>query len=639
MKLRTIISIVCILTISIFLFSGCWPGAEEIEEIADKETTSEEAIDEETVAEASNPATARLENVLTKNTNSKGIYDIQQIFGNNYEEALEILYELPDSEIIDIYNLFKNGKMLSPPEDYLAQMIYEDRSGDASDSIQTDESITLIEVDDSMFPDLVQPGENISLELKITDLANFSISEYFWENDLFGYHIPGELFGITYHWYDTTSDGIVSSDNNIVSIDNIYQGETSEIVLEIKTPPESGIYNLRYALKWGSHYYYLTLADGSNKNYRKIMVGEEKEIITDFFKDKTFDDKIDLLRKYVNNGVLQENPDDGYLTVTNIPMDDPYYKAVDKINTYRNGRIIKFEDSIFEIVEEIKDLDFHYMGILVKPEIINEDFVYDAFKLNRALENDYKKDFTYGFITGINAEDTLNYIDNMIHYEKKEPNDINVFRAFWHTGEGAFGGGYDSWGDQQTSELVDIFSGIGLDSARINTIEDPDFMEEIKRSDILYFNLHGLPWQIELVTGEYFLHGMNIDDSFNAKIVLNAGCHGACTCSYYDQCSVVNMENYQESLRIFPKEEALSLNFLKHGTLAYFGHTAMWGDNSWPVSIFEDLSGTSFKSGDLIDVWYEKYNSPEYNDGRDFNMDRGAGIILFGDPALEFSLQ
>jgi len=623
MKLKITLIFIFFLTIIAFFFIGCCNLTKGIEKNS-KEFTNNNAKVETRASQLT-----RLDNILIKNTNCKDSDNFLQIFGDNQLEVEEIFNELLEYEILNIYNLFRNGNMLNSFDNNPSRRLD-----------LTEEDISLIEVDDSLFPDSLEIGESINLRLKINNLTDFPLDMNYWENDLSGYHIPGEVFELTYHWYDTDSDGIVSHENNAVIIDNLQTGEVSEIDLKVVAPSESGIYTLRYALKWGSLHYYLNLTSEKNKDYRKIVVGGEEEVFANYFNDKTPKDRIELLKEYVNNNGFTEegSNNNGYLTVTNISEEDLYYQSVEKINDYRNGKIIKFENSIFEIADEIKNIDFYYMGILVKPEDINEDFIYDVFRLNRALENDYKKDYTYGFITGITASDTMNYISNLINYEEEKLSDIDMFRAFWHTGEGAAGGGYGSWGDEQTNRLVDIFSELGLDSTRINTIENSNYIEELKAADILLFNLHGLPYQIEMSPGEY-LHSKDLDDSFNAKIVLNTGCFGACTVNYYDQCAPDVLENYQDYLITFPKEEALSLNFLKYGALAYFGHFAMWGDNGWPMDIFDYSTGGVFTSGELIDIWYEKHDIPEIYKGRDWHKDCGAGIILFGDPAAKFDLK
>jgi hypothetical protein len=273
------------------------------------------------------------------------------------------------------------------------------------------------------------------------------------------------------------------------------------------------------------------------------------------------------------------SPVEGYVILTNISPDDPFYKGVLKLRDYR-----------------------------------------------------------YGFITGITPEDVLQYVENVILYESGHVKLNPEFRMIWRTGEGAVGGG----GDQMTQDAVELFYQLGFDANRIDTDQlstKQELLSEISQTGVLHFLLHGSPGT--LLCSEVII-ARDIYGLQEALFIFNSACYSGCIYKAYNQGMSVP-DTYADRAWYAEPSKTLPLNFLKNGTLGYFGHMCMWGDNKWSLHLMEALAANNeITIGEMIKEWYDVPSGPSIikgasnpdTEGMDRNRFTYAAVILYGDPAL-----
>lgn len=329
--------------------------------------------------------------------------------------------------------------------------------------------------------------------------------------------------------------------------------------------------------------------------------------------------------------------------MTNISPDDPFYKGVLKLRDYREASIVSFNADVRETLEELRSRDVTFVAIMVRPEIIDEDFAYDVFQLSKEVDTGYATDFTYGFITGITPEDVLQYVENVILYESGHVKLKPEFRTIWRTGGGAVGGGVGGWGDQMTQDVINLFRQLGFDADRIDADQlstKQELLSEINQIGVLHFLLHGAPGTL-LCAGSVITH-LDIPELQEALFIFNSACYGGCIYKVYNQ-GMSAPDTYADRAWYAEPSKTLPLNFLKNGTLGYFGHMCMWGDNKWSLHLMKALAANNeITIGEMIKEWYdvpsgsdivEGASNPD-TEGMDWNRFTYATVILYGDPAL-----
>ncbi len=332
-----------------------------------------------------------------------------------------------------------------------------------------------------------------------------------------------------------------------------------------------------------------------------------------------------------------------YVILTNITNpQDPYYQAIAELQRLRNGRVVRFEGTVKSAVSELKAIRPRYMAVAVKPEMIEELFAYDIFTLAREIASSTGVDLAYGLLTGATAGDVLGYIQRIETWEREGRAKKATFRAYFSTGEGAFGGGLGTWGDKLTQDELKVFTGLGMDSKRtdVSKVDDAIIVADLQKAQRLYlhFFVHGSPTKLQEI---------NIDKIIGLgypSVVFNSGCYGGCIGKWYNQSAPGMMENYKSTAVQIDSSKSIALRFLKSGCMAYFGHMRMTGDNWWVAAMTDFLAVTPMATaGDLALAWYKQAGLSKQAKGVscpkdladfDCNLFNYSAVILVGDPAI-----
>jgi len=334
-----------------------------------------------------------------------------------------------------------------------------------------------------------------------------------------------------------------------------------------------------------------------------------------------------------------------YVILTNIANPkDPYYQAIAELQQLRNGRVVRFEGTVKSALSELKAIRPRYMAVAVKPEMIEELFAYDIFTLAREIASSTGVDLAYGLLTGATAGDVLGYIQRIETWEREGKAKKATFRAYFSTGEGAFGGGLGTWGDKLTQGELQVFTGLGMDSKRIDVskVDDTTIIADLQKAQCLYlhFFVHGSPTNLDDIRIDKII-GLGYP-----SVVFNSGCYGGCIGKWYNQSSPGMMENYKSKAVPIDSSKSLALRFLKSGCMAYFGHMRMTGDNSWVAEMTNSLAtAPRATAGDLALAWYKKAGLSKQSKGEscpkdldlagfDCNLFNYSAVILVGDPAI-----
>lgn len=107
-----------------------------------------------------------------------------------------------------------------------------------------------------------------------------------------------------------------------------------------------------------------------------------------------------------------------YIVLTTIGNADPYYPAVQLIESYRSAQVIHFSpDSIDELLPLLTSLSPRYVAVVLKPVELNINLVRRFLMMSTNLDADPFSDFSYGFITGATSQDAIDFVNNIIYAE------------------------------------------------------------------------------------------------------------------------------------------------------------------------------------------------------------------------------
>lgn len=336
----------------------------------------------------------------------------------------------------------------------------------------------------------------------------------------------------------------------------------------------------------------------------------------------------------------------GYVILTDISEDDPYYAAVEKLQIYRAAEIIRFEDEVHRVQEALRALAPNFMAVVIRPERMEEGFAFEVFQLAKGLKGGFDTDVAYGFITGATAEEAVAYVEKVITYEQEGTQLSPVARTLWRTGKGSVSGGAEGAANEVTQDAVDLMAELGFQSERIDLdqLQKEDILEEAKETSLLFLYLHGMPNFVECglnCQGDAIMAEDTAEMS-HVRMVISSSCYTGSIHTWYPQ-HIESPETYEARAAQIDPSESIAMGFLRHSAIAYIGHMCMWGSNTWPLTLLEALvDNPDLTLGEMMVTWYDLPSGPSIIHesaaqdivGMDNNRFYFAAMVLYGDPAL-----
>jgi hypothetical protein len=338
----------------------------------------------------------------------------------------------------------------------------------------------------------------------------------------------------------------------------------------------------------------------------------------------------------------------GYVILTDINEDDPYFAAVDKLRLYREAEIVRFEDDVAEAKDALRALAPNFMAVVIRPERMEEKFAFEVFQLAKDLRGGFDTDVAYGFITGATAEDTVAYIEKVITYEMEQPQLNPIARTLWRTGQGAVSDGAAGIANEVTQESVDLMDQLGFQAERIDLdpLSKDEIMAQVEDASLLFLYLHGMPNYVECgLTCQDIIGPEDVAKMTEVRLVLSSSCYTGSIHTWYPQ-QIPAPETYEARAEQIDPAESIALAFLRHNALAYVGHMCMWGSNNWPLVLLQALVDDPDRSlGEMMVVWYDTAKGPNIIEesaatdlvGMDNNRFYVAAMVLYGDPAIHLN--
>lgn len=87
-----------------------------------------------------------------------------------------------------------------------------------------------------------------------------------------------------------------------------------------------------------------------------------------------------------------------------------WMEVVKVLQKRHKADVVFYEKSPSELLNKLKNINPRYVAIVEKPEFLNRDYIRDAHKLSRRIDDDIYADYVWGVITGYSAEDAMNMV-------------------------------------------------------------------------------------------------------------------------------------------------------------------------------------------------------------------------------------
>ncbi len=104
---------------------------------------------------------------------------------------------------------------------------------------------------------------------------------------------------------------------------------------------------------------------------------------------------------------------DVYLVVasTSVKTSKGWMEVVKVLQKRHKADVLFYEKSPSELLNQLKNIKPRYVAIVEKPEFLNRDYIRNAHKLSRMIDDDIYADYVWGVITGYSAKDAMNMVE------------------------------------------------------------------------------------------------------------------------------------------------------------------------------------------------------------------------------------
>lgn len=364
-----------------------------------------------------------------------------------------------------------------------------------------------------------------------------------------------------------------------------------------------------------------------------------------------------------------------YLVVTHVDETDGFYRAAERLARHRGAEILFFDpDRLEELAAKIAARMPRYVGLVVKPSVLDTNFVRRFLMMAAGIDKDPFCDFSWGYITGASAEDALAFVENIIRAEQEgvPKSYLNAFvmdRCLRMEGscpewlkEAGYGGSEVGFGCAEKREVIRRFVAERLcDLENRGLIQltgcgDPERIWLFDDARNLDASKH---WPYDPArVGEnpndemYWIDASMIRDLNLFPAVLTTGtCHSGCLERIYVEGDIVSTFGATEGLEVYeiPRERSLGLAYLSSGVTAAI--LPVGPNHGWRTCVeVEGMLTSGAPLGEVMRACYDELvlasngairlglydpmNNKEADQGI-YDMMRGgsANRVLFGDPA------
>lgn len=92
--------------------------------------------------------------------------------------------------------------------------------------------------------------------------------------------------------------------------------------------------------------------------------------------------------------------------------DTAWYPVVKTLAEKHRAKVLAYRESLEELREQLRRIRPRYVALVEKPENLGRDYVIGMHRLSREMDEDIYADFLWGIITGYDAQNAMNMVNN-----------------------------------------------------------------------------------------------------------------------------------------------------------------------------------------------------------------------------------
>jgi len=335
-----------------------------------------------------------------------------------------------------------------------------------------------------------------------------------------------------------------------------------------------------------------------------------------------------------------------YLVVSLVPPADDFNRA-GKILVQRHGgqQILADPDNIIDLLPQLQKRQPDFVAFVVRPEHLDINLVQQILKLSTRVDSDPFVDFSYGFITGRDADAAVKLVKASQAESRNDP------------GIAQFGVASNqlprsmeqktAWPLRKGSVSVTAFMSRGASDEERDDKFIAESMPKLEVAPILLFASHGYP--NGLVGGPKAADLKGRD--FSGSVALNIACYNGVTSTWFED----DWKTGQVRKRNVDAKESFCLQIIDSGVAAYIAYVSprpagptMMGDAMLVASAGQSVGELQRENANSVVLAHllsgsDTVEIKEFTDGDVLPADRTPGEIvramstgglLIGDPAF-----
>ena len=339
-----------------------------------------------------------------------------------------------------------------------------------------------------------------------------------------------------------------------------------------------------------------------------------------------------------------------YIVADAVGRNDAFYRVAERLAAHRRGSIVPLDlKNLNAFRDALRQKSPRYVAVVIRPEELDYDLARRFLVMATQLDDDPFVDFSYGFITGVTAEEALAFVERSIKSEEahREP-DLGSISVGEFTRSMEVPGTFPSR-NKSIAHLQGCLAGPQqLQDQKRDTQFIKMFLPKLQGKSVVVFGGHGYPR--EVVGGPTWqdLAGLKLDSA----VALNIACYTGVTETWFEH----DKKDRLVRKRKIPMSESFALALLRTGVIGYVAYVC---ERPAGPELFSDVSGLMSEGVSLGDVRRRDYDKivlgylgygaskmelkpiadgqqiePPKDIAQDILLELGTGGILFGDPAL-----
>lgn len=249
-----------------------------------------------------------------------------------------------------------------------------------------------------------------------------------------------------------------------------------------------------------------------------------------------------------------------YVVATTAEKKDAYWKVVEEMANFRKAAVLRFAPAeLDKLKAELQKAKPRYVAVVMPREQIDVKFARAFLLMATEIDDDPFVDFSYGFITGTDAEKALAFVKNIEKAEKAKR--MNSVFSSWVSG------GKKSWTDEDKLQ-------IGISRTTVQFAGDDGDIDKFRKDSLPKLSGHDLM----LFTGHGGTEG--ISESYSYSDLQNVNLFPAVVVSCACYTGTVHKCYWIEEGELKPyvskPEESFALAVLNSGAIGYFAGLDGW---------------------------------------------------------------